>query len=75
MGMFFPAEIDGHTMWISARRGGNQGKAIRVKYKILNIDGQEARSSQQSYSDNEQIRRAEQIYHIGESAAPNNNKR
>lgn len=64
-GDVFPAEIDGHTMWISARRGGNQGKAIRVKYKILNIDGQGT-----GLSENEQIRRAEQIYHIGESAAP-----
>jgi hypothetical protein len=33
----FPAEIDGHTMWISARKGGNQGKPIRAKYKILDI--------------------------------------
>jgi hypothetical protein len=33
----FPAEISGTTMWISARRGGNQGKLIRIKYKILDI--------------------------------------
>jgi hypothetical protein len=33
----FLAEIDGTTMWVSARRGGNQGKPIRIKYKILDI--------------------------------------
>jgi hypothetical protein len=33
----FPAEIDNHIMWIKARKGGNQGKEIRVKYKILDI--------------------------------------
>lgn len=33
----FEAEIDGTTMWISARKGGNQGKPIKVKYKILDI--------------------------------------
>src|ERR1700730_14555263 len=29
----FRAEIDKTTMWITARKGGNQGKAIRIKYK------------------------------------------
>jgi hypothetical protein len=33
----FSAEIDGKTMWISARQGGNQGKLVRIKYKILDI--------------------------------------
>jgi hypothetical protein len=33
----FQAEIDGTTMWVKARKGGNQGKEIRVKYKILDI--------------------------------------
>jgi len=33
----FPAEIDGNTMWIVGRKGGNQGKEVRVKYKILDI--------------------------------------
>jgi hypothetical protein len=33
----FPAEIDGKTMWIVARKGGNQGKEVRIKYKILDI--------------------------------------
>jgi len=33
----FPAEIDGTTMWVNARKGGNQGKEVRVKYKILDI--------------------------------------
>lgn len=36
-GDMFPAEIEGTTMWIEARRGGNQGKKMRVKYKILDI--------------------------------------
>lgn len=36
-GDLFPAEVDGRTMWIIARRGGNQGKQVRVKYKILDI--------------------------------------
>lgn len=33
----FPAEIDGTTMWITAHQGGNQGKKVRIKYKILDI--------------------------------------
>jgi hypothetical protein len=33
----FDAEIDQNTMWIVTRKGGNQGKEIRVKYKILDI--------------------------------------
>jgi hypothetical protein len=33
----FPAEIEGKTMWITAHKGGNQGKEVRVKYKILDI--------------------------------------
>ena len=36
-GQSFPAEIDKTTMWLSGRSGGNQGKLIRVKYKILDI--------------------------------------
>jgi|SRR5665213_1137541 len=36
-GDYFPAEIDGTTMWIEARKGGNQGKKERIKYKILDI--------------------------------------
>jgi hypothetical protein len=36
-GDLFPAEIEGTTMWIEARKGGNQGKKIKVKYKILDI--------------------------------------
>jgi hypothetical protein len=31
----FPAQLDGNTMWLSAHRGGNRGKLVRVKYKIL----------------------------------------
>ncbi|MGA2215263.1 MAG: hypothetical protein ABSH31_18465 [Bryobacteraceae bacterium] len=33
----FQAEIEGTTMWVHGRNGGNQGKEIRVKYKILDI--------------------------------------
>jgi len=33
----FQAEIEGTTMWVHGRNGGNQGKGIRVKYKILDI--------------------------------------
>lgn len=33
----FSAEIEGTTMWLSARVGGNQGKLVRVKYKVLDI--------------------------------------
>ena len=36
-GELFHAEIDGTTMWIEARRGGNQGKKINIKYRILDI--------------------------------------
>jgi hypothetical protein len=31
----FSAEIKGRDMWISARRGGNLGKAIHAKYQML----------------------------------------
>ena len=33
----YPAEIDGETMWITNHKGGNQGKEVRTKYKILDI--------------------------------------
>jgi hypothetical protein len=36
-GDVFPAELEGTTMWIEARRGGNQGKKIRIKYRVLDI--------------------------------------
>ena len=36
-GESFPAEIDGATMWLRARRGGNQGKLLKIKYKIVDI--------------------------------------
>ena len=36
-GDLFPAEIQGTTIWIEARKGGNQGKKVRVKYKVLDI--------------------------------------
>jgi hypothetical protein len=36
-GDIFQAEIDGTTMWVHGRNGGNQGKEIRVKYEILDI--------------------------------------
>jgi hypothetical protein len=32
-----PAEIDGNTRWIAGHKGGNQGKAVRAKYRILDI--------------------------------------
>jgi predicted Rdx family selenoprotein len=36
-GDVFQAQIDGTTMWVQGRNGGNQGREIRVKYKILDI--------------------------------------
>jgi hypothetical protein len=36
-GEVFSAELEGTTMWVEARRGGNQGKKIRIKYKVLDI--------------------------------------
>jgi hypothetical protein len=33
----FPAEIGGTTMWIEAHRGGNLGKKVRVKHRILDV--------------------------------------
>src|SRR5262245_28858460 len=36
-GDVFEAEVEKTTMWITARKGGNQGKQIRIKYKILDI--------------------------------------
>lgn len=33
----FEAEIDGNTMWLKVRKGGNQGKPVRAKHKILDI--------------------------------------
>lgn len=36
-GDYFQAELEGTTMWIEARRGGNQGKKVRIKYKVLDI--------------------------------------
>jgi len=36
-GESFPAEIKGKHMFITCRRGGNQGKKERLKYDILDI--------------------------------------
>jgi hypothetical protein len=36
-GDFFQAEIDDRTMWLVVRKGGNQGKEVRVKNSILDI--------------------------------------
>ena len=36
-GDLFQAEIDDKTMWLVARKGGNQGKEVRMKNKILDI--------------------------------------
>ena len=33
----FKAEVEKMTMWITAQKGGSQGKDVRVKYKILDI--------------------------------------
>jgi len=33
----FDAEIKGTNMWVRALKGGNQGKAVKIKYKILDI--------------------------------------
>lgn len=33
----FPAKIEGKTMWIFGRRGGNQGKEVKIKNRILDI--------------------------------------
>lgn len=33
----FLAEVEGNTMWISARRGGNMGKSVRPKFKVLDV--------------------------------------
>lgn len=36
-GDMYEAEIEDTTMWVTARRGGNQGKLMRVKYRVLDI--------------------------------------
>jgi hypothetical protein len=36
-GDVFRAEIDNRTMWLMARKGGNQGKEVKMKNKILDI--------------------------------------
>jgi hypothetical protein len=33
----FQAEINGTTMWITARKGGNLGKEIRAKFQLLDM--------------------------------------
>jgi len=33
----FQAEIDGTTLWLVTHKGGNQGKEVRMKNKILDI--------------------------------------
>lgn len=36
-GELWEAEIDGTTMWINARKGGNLGKKVRVKFQIIDL--------------------------------------
>lgn len=33
----FPAEVKGTTMWITAHKGGNMGKEVHPKFRILDI--------------------------------------
>jgi hypothetical protein len=33
----FEAEVSGTTMWVNGRRGGNMGKVMRTKFKIVDI--------------------------------------
>jgi hypothetical protein len=37
----FEAEVNGTTMWITGRKGGNMGKEMRTKFKILDIRPQQ----------------------------------
>jgi len=36
-GDMFQVVVEGTTMWVYARKGGNQGKPVKIKYKILDI--------------------------------------
>jgi hypothetical protein len=36
-GDVFRAEIDGKTMWVTSHKGGNQGKEVRIKNRLLDI--------------------------------------
>jgi len=36
-GDLFQAEIDNKTMWLAARKGGNQGKEVRMKNRVLDV--------------------------------------
>jgi len=36
-GDVFDAEVNGNTMWVSAHQGGNMGKLVTVKYRIMDI--------------------------------------
>jgi len=36
-GQTFPAEIKGKHMYVTSQTGGNQGKIIKTKYDILDI--------------------------------------
>jgi hypothetical protein len=36
-GETFPAEIKGKHMFITCRRGGNQGKEEKIKFDIMDI--------------------------------------
>jgi hypothetical protein len=33
----FPATIEGNTMWLTGRKGGNRGKEVQAKYRILDV--------------------------------------
>jgi hypothetical protein len=36
-GDVFQVDVQGTTMWVFAHKGGNQGKLVKMKYKILDI--------------------------------------
>jgi hypothetical protein len=33
----YDAEIDGKTMWVHARQGGNLGKPVKIKFQLLDM--------------------------------------
>jgi hypothetical protein len=45
IGDIFTAEVEGNTMWIIAHRGGNMGKSIHPKFKILDLRAEATRAA------------------------------
>ncbi len=67
----YETEIKGTTMWVHALKGGNQGKAVKIKYKILDIRKLTPQANDQCRGDE---RDTSEVWRLGRSLGEKDNE-